>query len=249
MPNYDIKEERRIAAGKPQSSSSGTTTIFPRDVFTKVMDEYGQPTPVWKWNDPMTQAATSGLENYYASGGAPSGQGTYSDLMALRLGIQQAGGGAGVASPTTSGSGSGASSRMAILKAILDEYQKQSGENVKTIDDTSKRVLDALKAQQNPYANLSMAPAPAVVDPMSAYLQAVGAPTSGVDALSQMLGAQNTATGNAFGNLAQLLGASHTSAQQSRLADIEAARAGAQQDLAQNQRSTLLKLIELYGGK
>ena len=113
-----------------------------------------------------------------------------------------------------------------------------------TIDESTQRALAALGGQANPYANLQMASAPAVTDPMSAYTQAVGAPQGGIQALQDMLQSQNATTGGGFSNLAQLLGASNQAAQQSRIGDVNVARAGAQQDLASNQRAAGLQALQ-----
>ena len=59
-----------------------------------------------------------------------------------------------------------------------------------------------------------------------------------------MLQSQNAATGGGFNNLAQLLGASNQAAQQSRIGDVSVARAGAQQDLAANQRAAALRALQ-----
>jgi len=113
-----------------------------------------------------------------------------------------------------------------------------------TIDESTQRALEALGAQSNPYAGLQMANAPAVTDPMAAYSQAVGAPQGGIQALQDMLQSQNATTGGGFSNLAQLLGASNQAAQQSRIGDVNVARAGAQQDLAANQRAAGLQALQ-----
>ena len=113
-----------------------------------------------------------------------------------------------------------------------------------TIDESTQRALAALGGQANPYANLQMASAPAVTDPMSAYTQAVGAPQGGIQALQDMLQSQNATIGGGFSNLAQLLGASNQAAQQSRIGDVNVARAGAQQDLASNQRAAGLQALQ-----
>ena len=304
MPRYGSadSQERQIQAGKKQS---GTTTVNPRDKFTKVMDEYGQATPIWKWTDPATQAAIQGTANYYGQGGQPSGQGKWSDINTMRLGIIQSG---GVTPQSSSSGGSGGpgygqllsalqqyasnipdnsqsirSGYADLIKSITDrstqqddlikslfgeqtsqlersntdmlsqlanmytqatgEVDRQTAEGRQTIDDTTQRALEALQVQQNPYAGLQMLAAPSVTDPMAAYSQAVGAPAEGVNALQNMLQSQNAATGNAFNNLAQLLGASQSAAQQSRIGDVNVARAGAQQDLGANQRAVALQLL------
>lgn len=113
-----------------------------------------------------------------------------------------------------------------------------------TIDESTQRALAALGAQGNPYAGLQMVNAPAVSDPMAAYSQAVGAPQGGMQALQDMLQSQNATTGGGFNNLAQLLGASQQAAQQSRIGDVNVARAGAQQDLAANQRTAALQALQ-----
>jgi hypothetical protein len=144
-------------------------------------------------------------------------------------------------------SGSDASA-MARLKQMYDqltgEVNTQADAGRTTINDTTQQTLDALNAQANPYANLRMMDMPAVSDPMAAYSQAVGAPTGGIDALQQMLQSQNSAVGGGFNNLAQLLGASHTAQQQSRIADVNSARTGAQQDLATSQRTANLGALQ-----
>jgi hypothetical protein len=137
------------------------------------------------------------------------------------------------------------------LAMLQNQYNQISGEigtqtdaGRATIDESTQRALAALGGQANPYANLQMASAPAVTDPMSAYTQAVGGSQGGIDALQQMLQSQNAATGGGFSNLAQLLGASNQAAQQSRIGDVNVARAGAQQDLAANQRAAALRALQ-----
>lgn len=124
------------------------------------------------------------------------------------------------------------------------EINTQSDAGRATIDETTQRALEALGGQGNPYAGLQMANAPAVSDPMAAYSQAVGAPQGGIQALQDMLQSQNATTGGGFNNLAQLLGASQQAAQQSRIGDVNVARAGAQQDLSANQRAAALQALQ-----
>jgi hypothetical protein len=124
------------------------------------------------------------------------------------------------------------------------EVGRQTAEGRTTIDETTQRALEALAGQANPYAGLQMADVGAVTDPMAAYSEAVGAPQGGIQALQQMLQSQNAATRGGFGNLAQLLGASQQAAQQSRIGDVNVARAGAQQDLASNQRAAGLQALQ-----
>jgi hypothetical protein len=123
------------------------------------------------------------------------------------------------------------------------EVGRQTSEGQATIDQTTQRALEALGAQSNPYAGLQMADVGAVTDPMAAYSEAVGAPQGGIQALQQMLQSQNAATRGGFGNLAQLLGASQQAAQQSRIGDVNVARAGAQQDLSTTSRGVLAQLM------
>lgn len=123
------------------------------------------------------------------------------------------------------------------------EVGRQTAEGRTTIDETTQRALEALAGQANPYAGLQMADVGAVTDPMAAYSQAVGAPQGGIQALQQMLQSQNAATRGGFGNLAQLLGASQQAAQQSRIGDVNVARAGAQQDLGTTSRGVLAQLM------
>ena len=127
---------------------------------------------------------------------------------------------------------------------ISGEIGTQSDAGRATIDESTQRALAALGGQSNPYAGLQMADIGAVSDPMAAYSQAVGTPQGGIDALQQMLQSQNAATSGGFGNLAQLLGASNQAAQQSRIGDVNVARAGAQQDLAANQRGAALQALQ-----
>ena len=127
---------------------------------------------------------------------------------------------------------------------ISGEIGTQSDAGRATIDESTQRALAALGGQSNPYAGLQMADVGAVTDPMAAYSQAVGTPQGGIDALQQMLQSQNAATSGGFGNLAQLLGASQQAAQQSRIGDVNVARAGAQQDLAANQRAIALQALQ-----
>lgn len=124
------------------------------------------------------------------------------------------------------------------------EINTQSDAGRATIDETTQRALEALGGQGNPYAGLQMANAPAVSDPMAAYSQAVGAPQGGIQALQDMLQSQNATTGGGFNNLAQLLGASQQASQQSRIGDVNVARAGAQQDLSANQRAAALQALQ-----
>jgi len=137
------------------------------------------------------------------------------------------------------------------MAMLQNQYNQTSGEigtqsdaGRATIDETTQRALAALGGQSNPYAGLQMADVGAVTDPMAAYSQAVGAPQGGIDALQQMLQSQNATTRGGFGNLAQLLGASNQAAQQSRIGDVNVARAGAQQDLSANQRSASLQALQ-----
>lgn len=299
--NADVAERQAMTTS--QAPASGTIRISPRDTFTKVMDEYGQATPIWQWSDPATQAAMAAFD---AGEVTPSGLGKYSDIADVQRSIF--GSNADFArnpmpKPKTDGNGYGnllsAIGQMSstlpdntgmiqsgyadLMKQITDrnsqqdelinslfgqqtsqleqsntdmlaqlanmytqatgEVDRQTAEGRQTIDDTTQRALEALQAQQNPYAGLQMLAAPAVTDPMAAYSQAVGAPSEGTNALQAMLQSQNAATGNAFGNLAQLLGASQTAAQQSRIGDVNVARAGAQQDLGANQRAIALQLL------
>jgi hypothetical protein len=124
------------------------------------------------------------------------------------------------------------------------EITTQSDAGRATIDESTQRALAALGGQSNPYAGLQMANIGAVSDPMAGYSQAVGAPQGGIDALQQMLQSQNATTGGGFSNLAQLLGASNQAAQQSRIGDVNVARAGAQQDLSANQRAAGLQALQ-----
>jgi len=137
------------------------------------------------------------------------------------------------------------------LAMLQNQYNQISGEigtqtdaGRTAIDESTQRALAALGGQSNPYAGLQMADVGAVTDPMAAYSQAVGAPQGGIDALQQMLQSQNAATRGGFNNLAQLLGASQQAAQQSRIGDVNVARAGAQQDLAANQRAAALQALQ-----
>jgi hypothetical protein len=127
---------------------------------------------------------------------------------------------------------------------VAGEIGTQSDAGRATIDDSTQRALAALGAQSNPYAGLQMADIGAVSDPMAAYSQSVGASQGGIDALQQMLQSQNATTSGGFSNLAQLLGASNQAAQQSRIGDVNVARAGAQQDLAANQRMAGLQALQ-----
>ena len=124
------------------------------------------------------------------------------------------------------------------------EINTQSDAGRATIDETTQRALEALGGQGNPYAGLQMVNAPAVSDPMAAYSQAAGAPQGGIQALQDMLQSQNATTGGGFNNLAQLLGASQQASQQSRIGDVNVARAGAQQDLSANQRAAALQALQ-----
>lgn len=306
----DVAERRATTPAGQSPAPTGTTRVMPRDNFTKVMDEYGQPTPIWQWSDPATQAAMAAFD---AGEVTASGTGKYSDIADVQRAIMLSNAANARTTPptTTGGSGGGAgggagtrnllsaiqqystmipdntgmiqSSYDDLMRQITDrtsqqdalinslfgeqtsqlersnadmlsqlanmytqatgEVDRQTAEGRQTIDDTTQRALEALQAQQNPYAGLQMLAAPAVTDPMAAYSEAVGAPAGGINALQSMLQSQNAATGNAFGNLAQLLGASQTAAQQSRIGDVNVARAGAQQDLGANQRAIALQLL------
>jgi len=140
------------------------------------------------------------------------------------------------------------SQALAMLQNMYNQTTGEIGTQAEagrtTIDQTTQRALEALGGQGNPYAGLQMANAPAVSDPMAAYSQAVGAPQGGIQALQDMLQSQNATTGGGFNNLAQLLGASNQAAQQSRIGDVNVARAGAQQDLAANQRAAGLQALQ-----
>lgn len=140
------------------------------------------------------------------------------------------------------------SQALAMLQNMYNQTAGEIGTQAEagrtTIDQTTQRALEALGAQSNPYAGLQMANAPAVTDPMAAYSQAVGAPQGGIQALQDMLQSQNATTSGGFNNLAQLLGASNQAAQQSRIGDVSVARAGAQQDLAANQRAAGLQALQ-----
>lgn len=140
------------------------------------------------------------------------------------------------------------SQALAMLQNMYNQTAGEIGTQAEagrtTIDQTTQRALEALGAQSNPYAGLQMANAPAVTDPMAAYSQAVGAPQGGIQALQDMLQSQNATTSGGFSNLAQLLGASNQAAQQSRIGDVSVARAGAQQDLAANQRAAGLQALQ-----
>jgi hypothetical protein len=140
------------------------------------------------------------------------------------------------------------SQALAMLQNMYNQTAGEIGTQAEagrtTIDDSTQRALAALGAQSNPYAGLQMANAPAITDPMAAYSQAVGAPQGGIQALQDMLQSQNATTGGGFSNLAQLLGASNQAAQQSRIGDVNVARAGAQQDLAANQRAAGLQALQ-----
>lgn len=305
----DVAERRAQTPTSQAPASTGTTRVMPRTNFTKVMDEYGQATPIWQWNDPATQAAMAAFD---AGEVTTSGTGKYSDIADVQRAIMLSNAAnARTTTPTTAGGGGGggagagarnllsaiqqystmipdntgmiqsgyddlirqisdrSSSQEALINSLFGdqtsqlersnadmlsqlanmyaqatgEVDRQTAEGRQTIDDTTQRALEALQAQQNPYAGLQMLAAPAVTDPMAAYSEAVGAPAGGVNALQSMLQSQNAATGNAFGNLAQLLGASQTAAQQSRIGDVNVARAGAQQDLGANQRAIALQLL------
>ena len=244
MPSYGTadSQERRIKTGK--APSTGSTRLNPRDVFTKVMDEYGQSTPIWQWSDPTTKAALAGYADYASSGQPLSGQGKWSDVNWIRQGIVQSGRTPSTGAPAVGG-GSGDGGRAKLLEALAG-IQDQG---TKYIDDSTQRALDALKAIQNPYADLQMAAAPPIVDEMAAYAQATGTPTGGVDALRSMFDAQNAATGDAFNNLAKILAASQTAAQQSRIGDVNVARTSAQQDFLNQINSVkMAQLIKSLGG-
>ena len=140
------------------------------------------------------------------------------------------------------------SQALAMLQNMYNQTTGEIGAQAEagrtTIDQTTQRALEALGAQSNPYAGLQMANVGAVTDPMAAYSQAVGAPQGGIQALQDMLQSQNATTSGGFNNLAQLLGASNQAAQQSRIGDVSVARAGAQQDLAANQRAAGLQALQ-----
>jgi hypothetical protein len=140
------------------------------------------------------------------------------------------------------------SQALAMLQNMYNQTTGEIGTQAEagrtTIDQTTQRALEALGGQSNPYAGLQMANVGPVTDPMAAYSQAVGAPQGGIQALQDMLQSQNATTSGGFSNLAQLLGASNQAAQQSRIGDVNVARAGAQQDLAANQRAAGLQALQ-----
>lgn len=140
------------------------------------------------------------------------------------------------------------SQALAMLQNMYNQTTGEIGTQAEagrtTIDETTQRALEALGGQSNPYAGLQMANVGAVTDPMAAYSQAVGAPQGGIQALQDMLQSQNATTSGGFSNLAQLLGASNQAAQQSRIGDVNVARAGAQQDLSANQRAAGLQALQ-----
>jgi hypothetical protein len=140
------------------------------------------------------------------------------------------------------------SQALAMLQNMYNQTAGEIGTQAEagrtTIDESTQRALEALGGQSNPYAGLQMANVGAVTDPMAAYSQAVGAPQGGIQALQDMLQSQNATTSGGFSNLAQLLGASNQAAQQGRIGDVNVARAGAQQDLAANQRAAGLQALQ-----
>jgi hypothetical protein len=265
MPTADAMERKRTV-GKtnpsPQNGAGGFALPF-ADLNDPTKNAgLGAVNPNIKWDDIYNASKASGgsaSDIFYRSlGGLFSGNAASpSSTPPATSGGGTSGGGTGkkkadplmdaLAGYAGNISGSDASA-MARLKQMYDqltgEVNTQADAGRTTINDTTQQTLDALNAQANPYANLRMMDMPAVSDPMAAYSQAVGAPTGGIDALQQMLQSQNSAVGGGFSNLAQLLGASHTAQQQSRIADVNSARTGAQQDLATSQRTANLGALQ-----
>ena len=116
------------------------------------------------------------------------------------------------------------------------ELQTQVGEGRQTIQDATQRAMDVMASQQNPYANLRMAEAPTVVNPLSTYMSQSGASADAVNQLANMLNSSNTAGSNAFQNLASLLGASAQVSAGNRATDVNLATAAALRDLETNRR-------------
>jgi len=246
-------------------ATQGDNTDGKRQVgkrLTPQQDMY-EGTPIWERTDPVTTAAISAFN----AGNIPTNNtGKWGAINSAVIGLNNAlyedkkantppSGGGGNSNQAlinaltgyakNIGDNSGAMGQLQkIYDSLIGEIKTQSDTGRADIDRSTEQALAALNTQTNPYANLRMADIPAVTDPMSAYSQAVGAPTGGIEALQQMLQSNNAATGSGFSNLAQLLGASNTASQQSRISDVQNARTQGLQDLAQNQRTSNLSALQ-----
>lgn len=146
--------------------------------------------------------------------------------------------------------GGGGNSKMAALKKNADAIRKalSSGSYGKTYDDLLAKLTGAIPAaqeqintgygglktliegQSNPYAGLQFSPVQAEA-PLMNFLQSQG---GSADALKARLEAENIAnqqSASQFQNIATLLGQRQVTGSNQRVADVEAARLAALQDL------------------
>ncbi len=124
-----------------------------------------------------------------------------------------------------------------LIGGARTELDTQTTEGRQRIDDTTQRVLAALGNQRNPYEGVQALAAPVAQSPLMANLQALGQNTAGLSALQNMFAADAAQNRNATQDMINMLSASNRAAQQSRMGDVEFARAGSQQDLAAAQRA------------
>jgi hypothetical protein len=256
-----IKEgQSQMVDGRPLAGNALKTWVVTRALNGVDLSGFGKPKPkpstgtgtvtTQDTNAPLMSALSGYAKNMGSNTGMDSINNLFSKLLTDTQGrgqsqqdaINQFYGGA--ESQLTGLNADALAQLQSMYNQISGEIGTQSDAGRQTIDDSTQRALAALGGQANPYAGLQMANAPAVTDPMAAYSQAVGAPQGGIDALQQMLQSQNATTGGGFNNLAQLLGASQQAAQQSRIGDVNVARAGAQQDLSANQRAASLQALQ-----
>lgn len=124
-----------------------------------------------------------------------------------------------------------------LIGGARGELDTQTTEGRQRIDETTQRALNLISGQQNPFASLQAVSAPVAESPLMANLQALGQNTQGLSALQNMFTSDAAANRNAVQDLVNMMAASQTAGQQSRALDVEAARGGAQQDLAAAQRA------------
>lgn len=124
-----------------------------------------------------------------------------------------------------------------LIGGARGELDTQTAEGRQRIDETTQRTLNMLAGQQNPFASLQAVSAPVAESPLMANLQALGQNTQGLSALQNMFTSDAAANRNAMQDMINMMAASETAGQQGRRLDVEAARGGAQQDLAAAQRA------------
>lgn len=124
-----------------------------------------------------------------------------------------------------------------LIGGARSELDTQTAEGRQRIDETTQRTLNMLAGQQNPFASLQAVSAPVAESPLMANLQALGQNTQGLSALQNMFTSDAAANRNAMQDMINMMAASETAGQQGRRLDVEAARGGAQQDLAAAQRA------------